>query len=568
MKDNIPNEIITNIATYLSQQDLYACICVCRSWNTALTPALYNSVNIQSQEQLDGFIGALRRTERSNPLGHFVRKMTGSRNIGRDGLAFLQRLCPFVVEFDTQLCFWYPELAEDLEGWKHLTKAPCVVILTGPPNFSLDFLKKHVQRLELHIKGYPEWINLMTELPCVEELRIDGYESNPDVSLSDLETVHKALPRLNSLELWSISIRGEMPDHVAPCNTVRRLQLSLNDSHLWGLYFARKYTHLENLDIFWLEYTPNMLSEAKTLTRSCRGLKWFRIRVTEGDEHSVSREHLLILREIGAPLTELEFLDVDVPEYATIISGFRATVSKIIIRPGDGKTDEDILEPLKACQNLEHLDIYGNFEDVFRLDYCLNSCKNLKTLTLLAPTIGLTKNCTTNYQHGLESLYISGKYDIEDEVYPYLSQHCPLLSKLSCHYGPYCERSREIYIPSPNIIKMDIHCFGELLYKVIAAESPEHNGIHCASIGEQHSHDQEEWHLQGSDKDDDFVFRQLDALEVDQISGQLCKTNGAHGSEESEQSDAEHRLPSYLRGLPIATVTCYSRDRLELLFQG
>ncbi|KAG0189807.1 hypothetical protein DFQ28_002882, partial [Apophysomyces sp. BC1034] len=303
MADKLPSEILKKISIDLSPNDLYAAVRVCHSWNIAFIPTLYGVVDIRSYRQFKRFIATLRDSENLNARGHLLRILKLSFDFGvpsesdydynvfsknawkKYNLQFklLFRLCPFVVEFNS--CNgWSPAALENLQEWKHLTKLPSIVCQNPLPASSLDFFRNRLTRLTIACAEFSEWKDVVTELPCIENLTLtyngnwlfDSSYSSPDISILDLERIHKALRFLRSLTVGSLYLRGEIPNDITPCGTVHELDLRPNSGYLWGRYVARKYTALETLKISFTGINDEINeAELMTLIKPCRHLKRF-----------------------------------------------------------------------------------------------------------------------------------------------------------------------------------------------------------------------------------------------------------------------------------------------------
>ncbi|KAG0184751.1 hypothetical protein DFQ28_010542 [Apophysomyces sp. BC1034] len=389
----------------------------------------------------------------------------------------------------------------------------------------------------------------MVELPCVEELQVDGIcprwrEENAKLSLPGLETALNALPRLRDLDIYNASFYGDLPENIAPCDVAHNLRLRLDNSHLWGHYFSRKYTHLRSLDISPTQDIAAFTSEAKMLVRSCRRLE--RLEANFSRMRSIYRECLEILKEIGAPLVSLDLDDlddIDPHEYETLISAFHETVSAIKFTTRERRTAEEITGPLKACRNLTSLRLRCAFSDI-ELDYCLACCKRLKRLEIAVNTISVAENFTTDYKHGLEKLNIVAD-DIADDLFPYLLQHCPLLHKLECDYNPKCNRSCDIYIPSPRLAYLRVEYSNNCIFKVTQEAKAEHPS---SERSETKSNNQTLWYCQKFDEA--VTFRKLDSSEIDRLVGQQCKDDDGCGTEKSERSSKPREPPMAAAMIP------------------
>ncbi|KAG0181970.1 hypothetical protein DFQ29_006367 [Apophysomyces sp. BC1021] len=226
--------------------------------------------------------------------------------------------------------------------------------------------------------------------------------------MCDLETLHNALPHLRSFSIKNATIYGDMPKHIAPCGNVRDLFLRPETGHLWGGYFARKYTNLEvlNLDLPDADDETLVESEAMTLARSCRHLKMFTLN-HEHCEYEYAYQRLLgILREIDAPIRNLAAGNLNYSSHPKAVNDFCETVSWINYSDCDELDIEDFLEPLPSCSLLVNLSISTDDESV-EVDIILDHCTHLQKLDIRSHKIGISDD-TANNQHNLKTLILHG----------------------------------------------------------------------------------------------------------------------------------------------------------------
>ncbi|KAG0166715.1 hypothetical protein DFQ30_006861 [Apophysomyces sp. BC1015] len=201
------------------------------------------------------------------------------------------------------------------------------------------------------------------------------------------------------------------------------------------------------------------------------------------------------------------------------------------------------------------------------VDYCLNCCKGLKVLNLKVENICLTKNSMMSYQHGLESLTIEGDH-VANEVFPYLSQHCPILSRVGCQYTRESNLPCEIYLPVPSLRSLFANYDGNVLYKVTklekAEKSLEWNEIHYASRNQEKVADQTRWYNQLY-TEDSVGFLELENWEIDQISGELSENGYGRGTEGLEQSKQLYQLHVIPRLKWIIDIVSYRKCTIILL---
>ncbi|KAG0185623.1 hypothetical protein DFQ28_009055 [Apophysomyces sp. BC1034] len=307
-----------------------------------------------------------------------------------------------VVEFDI-LEGWHEGISEISNEWKYLRKIPYVTIDTE-------------------------------KLPNIEDLKLDFSTSSYRddslrIQLAELETLHNVLPRLEFLTIDHFYIGGPLPMHVKPHDRVRHLSISPEDGHMWDRYFSRKYTRLETL-VFNDECycSEDVKAGALTLARSCRHLKQFSAPAPSGNSSGLYKDVLEVLGQVGAPISCLVINKWDVLTYATIVQGLCRTITKIDYTMGERCIQEDMLKPLEACVRLEELMLLAN-DQVFELDSILDHCKNLKALKLSGRKICISENQRTGEGYGLRKLHMFAQV-ISDNVYPFVSHHCPHLSSI------------------------------------------------------------------------------------------------------------------------------------------
>ncbi|KAG0166388.1 hypothetical protein DFQ30_007247 [Apophysomyces sp. BC1015] len=138
-------------------------------------------------------------------------------------ISSLPRVCPFVVEVDYDV-EWCSEASVMLKQWRYIIDFRSLRF-DGLEAISLDSLGSQIT----------------TSITSII-LRTTNYGRNLNISLYDLETVHRTLPHLRSLALHHVEVKGEMLEDITPCDTMQDLSLEAIRGGLWGHYFARKYT--------------------------------------------------------------------------------------------------------------------------------------------------------------------------------------------------------------------------------------------------------------------------------------------------------------------------------------
>ncbi|KAG0165911.1 hypothetical protein DFQ28_008841 [Apophysomyces sp. BC1034] len=465
--DNLPLEILPNIAARLSRYRLCACVLVCRSWYAMFISQLYTTVDIHKPKSFIQFVKTARNTEKRYQLGRLVRKMILPNSTCITSDSYLPVLFPFIVEFDHG-GMNSSDLSEVLGAWKCIENVGPVIV-RDPKEFPLDLLRHRITKLTIIIGSFTEWVDIMAELPRVEELqiqsrsnRIMGEPSEAAISFCELETLHENFPHIRTLTLREILVYGELPRYITPCNKVDDLQLMFIEGHRWGQYFAQKYTNLENLQIAF-DRVPEINAEPESivLAKSCRHLKQF---IQDSGPMTIFQQVFEALLQIGAPMTAIKLPQTATNLYKKIVEGFQKTHSRASLTIDIRNMCEDAVGPLAACKLLVELDL-RLFNHYLCIDQILDCCKHLTELKIDAPHIGVSNERTATYHsHGLRTLKLRAK--INQTVYSYMSQRCPRLSSLDIEFHKF-DRPYIIHLPNQNIkllsITSDIH---RMMYNV------------------------------------------------------------------------------------------------------
>ncbi|KAF7721331.1 hypothetical protein EC973_004863 [Apophysomyces ossiformis] len=463
---HLPAEILKNIAQCVSRKTLLTLVCVCRSWNGTLIPQLYHSIPDLPEKRFGSFIQTLERTATTKQLGHFVRRFTLPNHLEENDLSLLPRLCPYVVEVPGGVKDGVNLLPYLLE-WTHINKLS-VYIDDGPLPLILpmDFLRGRLTQLSITIQDYEESVDIITGLPLIETLSLECpmyflTDFDGKFSFSSLEKIHNALQFLRSLRVSPINIIGEMPEKIRPCSTLRELTLRPRGSHLWGKYFAQKYTHLESLtiDSNEIRIDDELKTGALPLAKSCKKLQTLTL-----TNERVYSWFMDIFQSIGAPMTRFGCCLWNQDWVSKMIHSFCRTLTWISIDIDTPISTKKLMELLQPCRYLVHLHV-GCWRCDFALDGFLDGLKGLQHLSISANRISVHK-MESSLRHKLCSLAMRGKSDIDNEVYLYLAKSCPCLSSLDCLYSAIFPRSPIVYCPQPNLRTLRVFDHSNFLFKL------------------------------------------------------------------------------------------------------
>ncbi|KAF7720884.1 hypothetical protein EC973_005876 [Apophysomyces ossiformis] len=336
---------------------------------------------------------------------------------------------------------------------------------------SADFPRYALTELTIYGDDYEQWVEFLAELPCIEKLRIQShdyaeYEANEDdckISCNSLEKIHNCLPRLRYLCIDPYISFGNMPESIVPCDTVRELALTLVRGRPWGEYLAQKYTHLEKLYIGdLLSHDEDSLEQLCAFATGCTHLREF-----DSDEIRTYRPFLDALSNVGAPIRELRFDLWDQQWVVDKLDKFKQTCTSVRLRLQKETLGWPVFGAFAPYLSLTHLTVdihYGEME----LDKILSQIEQIRHLSVTAQDFCVGRDRKRDLRHNLDTLYLQGC--INDQVYVYLSECCPRLSRLQCTYADAYRESCVIYCPNTSLKKLSITLSGDYVFKLAKIE--------------------------------------------------------------------------------------------------
>ncbi|KAF7727353.1 hypothetical protein EC973_007662 [Apophysomyces ossiformis] len=479
--EKLSRELLLHIGSYLTQEDLSACVETCHAWNNAFIPLLYKSVTFRSQKQLSRFCHTLHTKKNRARLGQHVRKLVIAYKAQEDELDHLPLICPYVTEIDIgqRLLAFTEHVATTLEEWKDLKKLSLLIDLRKPIDFSIDFLANVTTTLEANPWTNPGWINQAAGLKCVRSLSIVGTADNEEM-LSVLERVCKVFPELEELSFVDCLLGKNMPSNIKiePCKTVRALSFKAYDATLWPRYLAEKFPNVESIVAGFYGNTNESAREGVLeLVKAYPQLKYLR---TDHDcDWRKNKQFVEKLREIGAPLADLNLDQWSAEACVKAINDFQGSLTKVECYPAKGGPDvlRKILKSLQLCRSLVELELTVCGTDV-EIDYLLNTCRHLEKLRIEWPKIVKVGNDTGKGNlHPLKELYLQPSI-VEDPVYPYLVQNCPGLVKMSIDYldSTFTRRQLNLNFPSRSLKYLAVLHVEPMLYKLRQTNKESSNG--------------------------------------------------------------------------------------------
>lgn len=294
MKSNnrLPSEFLHQVSTYLSLQDRYNCLFVCRFWYHAFSRIIYKTIHVYSDTQFKQFIHSLSHN------GHFVKSLclhssaqyshepidsledledpryVKPININQEQLELLNVLCPQLEIFEFDRSQWkHLQLTKQMKLWKHMIRCAPIEHSTFLDSRFISIFGSSLTYLNINYTHVPEQeadlISSLHLVPTLKHLALETFFNDTQqpmttsiVSISKfLEQIHTELPYLQKLEF----IRTNPPKHEPLTSVHNDSNLLSNftkasqlksltvqgyiDSIRWFEFIQNNYPHLEELKI-------------------------------------------------------------------------------------------------------------------------------------------------------------------------------------------------------------------------------------------------------------------------------------------------------------------------------
>ncbi|KAF7721332.1 hypothetical protein EC973_004864 [Apophysomyces ossiformis] len=458
--NDLPNEILVNIADRLPKRTLCVLIRLCRSWYRALMPRLYQSITIDSEQRLRQFLSVMLTPHSHEKIFPFVHELHALPEPYSNSMDVMRRTLYADITGDTWFTFF--QRCEHLKliaiQWywsKHMLQ-----MLASSGN-----VYRRLARLSIHMEAWPMCSTEFSDFPSVKQLSINlrpMQAQDKVMSFVDLENIHKRFPNLEYFQAIHLQVSGELPQPIAPCNTVRKFIVCFSADGSWSNYFAQKYPRLEIFGLNGCRTEKNEIAmEVKRLVRSC-----YCLRRLEIFNDQLYCELTDILMEIGAPLEELSVKPMNKSWLIRRFHSMEKTLTNINLSGNLGIEIQQLLAQLKNYGSLRTLSLENMFSRV-EPDFILSEMERLEKLVLEADSIGVTSNDghRKNIHSKLKHFAVTGK-EIEDEVYHYLSAHCPFLKSIECDYRASDHRLAIIYYPNPGLKSLKVRSYGYNIYRL------------------------------------------------------------------------------------------------------
>ncbi|KAF7727416.1 hypothetical protein EC973_007580 [Apophysomyces ossiformis] len=571
----LPAEVLENIGNRLSQRTLTILVRVCRSWNAALTPLLYSSAEINGPEQFNSLIRTLTITAPHKRLGHSTRTLYVYDTLSDKEFHCLPDIFPFIVDAPRYIS---ParEIFFCLNRWKFLRSISLNLRQISPQQqfFHIGSFGEQLKELTVYVDTLSPWIELICKFPSLINLTITG-EHNA-ASFDELEKLQNGLPKLESLVLYYLPVRGEVPLHIVPSHSLRVLKFCPAEARSWIEYVSRKYTDLEELyfsgTIHWetegLNYAP--------LAKSCSRLKKFN---TYSD--SPVYFHILdVLVSVGAPLTYLRLPLSEPNNGGKYLDCFQKTLSCIHARSLKRSVMLSFLSALKVYTSLTALVIWGTTD--LAIDSILSSAKALQSLELKASIISVLGNNGLTASRQLRRLELSA-HIIDNQVFSYLTHYHPGLVDLSVMYNGHSfgsplkysaftyspfTHSHFIYYPHPGLRMLNVFHDCKCFFRVLQSSVAERATKFCWRATSDATQDVRwyKWRKEEMEQKEDEVpeLQRLKAFQVDDITNHFEYGGDDLVSTEPGEIDIQHKKVHDAFNRPILFIQCHYVDDMLL----
>ncbi|CAO3649895.1 unnamed protein product [Mucor fragilis] len=374
----------------------------------------------------------------------------------------LPDLCPNleVLNFDPEtwkfVCYH-----SNVSKWSHLRQLPTLASL-GANLPILKDLGKGLRSLSIQsnmivdISTQGRLVSILSLVPHISQLTIQGdKESTLNLTLNDMEIIHKLLPSLSSLEivgdniqLHTMSDEREMINKTSRFPTAPQVATLRIDTRLtpvtWLYYVAHKYPRLKHLNIDVHYDTSNSMEDFRVekalllhLIHKCRHLEiielscpvlghWFNASFFETLKgHQCIQEIKPIARRNGQIKFDADF-SFALEQGKDILTGLEIEQWRL-----DAKLP-CTLQRLRSFTKLAYLELKcDSYHDEYQINTLLESCPVLETLVLeWGSLVTPCQSVWKKRRHPLKSLSMTFA-SFSTDLFDYLSLSCPHVSTIS-----------------------------------------------------------------------------------------------------------------------------------------
>ncbi|KAL0084608.1 hypothetical protein J3Q64DRAFT_1743430 [Phycomyces blakesleeanus] len=436
---NLPAEILSKIAYYLSLDEKIICSGVCRQWKGVFQLASWDRITINDRNICSFTKWDNTDFPQYKENGEHVKNiiMTNTGAFEEDGWKLIQFTFPYI----RRIYFSYINLCN---------------VLIDEPDFCLHwvFLKTVVLNMGFYyFSGRNKFFEILSGLPCLRRIKlVANQKDSSSLRMGTFESMQKHLPLLEYISLNARLSRANQTalltaKDIILGNSVTEFKLTCPNINInWLCYFTRKYLNVRKLKLKTYLVTPAHTTQDTTTPLSAVIPQKFAhlenayisVRHNENNEQdllwkSISPSSIPVRRlayRQGAhdspcdkPSTDSLQLWVDncskTIEYLDISSFWKL----------DGISH--IPFNFQYCPHLVYLNLSARVS--IKLDCLLDNCKALKKIKLKLSKIICDQNTSgSSLSHDVStiSLYF---LDIGTEMLNYISCRCRKLRNLGFH---------------------------------------------------------------------------------------------------------------------------------------
>ncbi|KAI9024894.1 hypothetical protein CLU79DRAFT_745288 [Phycomyces nitens] len=454
---DIPFEIFSRIAIFLSTKDKIQCILTCKAWKSPFQDVLWDTISILNREKIREICDQSTQRNIYRTNGKRVKTLIFGRklSVSDQELCIIQRQFMNLQSFcapDSSLSFSEFGQTADWNNWR-----------------ALKDLEIYVPVLD-KVRSLDESLKIISNLPSLRRLEFTngGFDDSLIYSLQDMETLHAYLPKLEFLSIDMILAPFEPKDmkaieSVTPADGLTCLDVKLDvRDYRWLYYFGHKYRNLRTLSwdsIYNLEIDDSkdistMFSNVSPLFPHLRSISVSSVCCSE-------RRHLTFWRIFDmsrSPIKNASCLFTGVndgrelleEEIEGCMKHCSETLEKLSITCDVYAYNSSTISlSFSSCPHLVELYLDIRFLPI-EFDTLLDRCTSLRSVRLSVDTPSVSSDALANSTtHGVVFIeFISSKLDTS--ILHYISFRCRNLHHLRlCDvliYGPISQENGNIYI--------------------------------------------------------------------------------------------------------------------------
>ncbi|KAL0072870.1 hypothetical protein F4703DRAFT_1937615 [Phycomyces blakesleeanus] len=483
---NIPNEILTKIADYLSTKDRLSCALTCKEWRYPFQRVLWRNIRITTIEAAKRLVATIQESQRESiSLGLSVQSLNIPIYCNMEGVQ------------DTDILMYLPNL-------RHLDLGNVSYVDIYTKTTRSYSVWKSLESLKF-VSNKREWIrpgkNLLefVNTCCrLQELEISASPFNHRIefSVNDFDVMHQNLRQLSSIKVDMYlnpdfsSALGKIPDtrpafgvkslNINSKKYVSRYEYTNQWNPLWLYYFGYKYPNVHTLKIDATETCHNpitsdqkqkIISLFQSNPNAFKHLETFHF---ANDRYFESSDFFLwdVLWALRVPLKHLD-LDATVNQGADhshtmdidrILQSFSRTLETLSLK-GFIYFESSLNPKLRLSSYyplLTYLCISGHIVSI-DLDDLLDRCVALKQLGFSGEELFVTPRTIDNKPKQHHALQILTLFECTTsaKVFRRLSFRCRKLRYMALGSlwitGSISKKTGRLFIDMPYTLLQDLH---------------------------------------------------------------------------------------------------------------